>query len=57
VAFLPQFLSPHSSFPAQMIIFETTFLVLAFAKCIRIRADCVASACARAELTSHQHIQ
>jgi threonine/homoserine/homoserine lactone efflux protein len=31
VAFLPQFLSPNSSFPAQMIIFETTFLVLAFA--------------------------
>ncbi|WP_316207306.1 LysE family translocator [Bradyrhizobium sp. SZCCHNR3118] len=31
VAFLPQFLSPTSSFLAQMTIFETTFLTLAFA--------------------------
>jgi threonine/homoserine/homoserine lactone efflux protein len=30
VAFLPQFLDPHASFPAQMVIFESTFLVLAF---------------------------
>lgn len=31
VAFLPQFLNPNSSFLIQMIIFETTFLTLAFA--------------------------
>ena len=31
VAFLPQFLSPHASFATQMVIFEATFLVLAFA--------------------------
>ncbi|MGC2777181.1 MAG: LysE family translocator [Bradyrhizobium sp.] len=30
VAFLPQFLSPNSAFITQMIIFEVTFLVLAF---------------------------
>lgn len=31
VAFLPQFLDPHGSFLQQMLVFETTFLVLAFA--------------------------
>ncbi len=31
VAFLPQFLDPSLSFSMQMIVFETTFLVLAFA--------------------------
>lgn len=31
VAFLPQFLNPHVSFAEQMVIFETTFLILAFA--------------------------
>jgi threonine/homoserine/homoserine lactone efflux protein len=31
VAFLPPFLSPSGDFLAQMIIVETTFLVLAFA--------------------------
>jgi threonine/homoserine/homoserine lactone efflux protein len=31
VAFLPTFLDPHADFVAQMIVFETTFLVLAFA--------------------------
>ena len=31
VAFLPQFLDPHASFLQQMVVFETTFLVLAFA--------------------------
>jgi hypothetical protein len=31
VAFLPLFLSPNADFLAQMIIFETTFLMLAFA--------------------------
>ena len=31
VAFLPQFLSPNGDFLVQMIIFETTFLMLAFA--------------------------
>jgi len=30
VAFLPQFLDPHADFLTQMLIFETTFLVLAF---------------------------
>ena len=31
VAFLPAFLDPHADFLTQMIVFETTFLVLAFA--------------------------
>ncbi len=31
VAFLPQFLDPHASFLHQMLVFEATFLVLAFA--------------------------
>jgi threonine/homoserine/homoserine lactone efflux protein len=31
VAFLPQFLDPAGSFPTQMLVFETTFLVLAAA--------------------------
>src|SRR5215471_6115733 len=31
VAFLPQFLSPNGDFLVQVIIFETTFLMLAFA--------------------------
>ena len=31
VAFLPAFLSPHADFLTQMLVFETTFLVLAFA--------------------------
>ncbi|MDH7790430.1 LysE family translocator [Ochrobactrum sp. AN78] len=30
VAFLPQFLSPHRDFMTQMLVFESTFLVLAF---------------------------
>lgn len=30
VAFLPQFLNPHADFLTQMLVFETTFLVLAF---------------------------
>jgi threonine/homoserine/homoserine lactone efflux protein len=30
VAFLPQFLNPHENFLPQMIVFETTFVVLAF---------------------------
>ncbi|MFO1158143.1 MAG: LysE family translocator [Reyranellaceae bacterium] len=31
VAFLPAFLDPHGDFLIQMVVFETTFLVLAFA--------------------------
>ena len=31
VAFLPQFIDPHADFWTQMLIFETTFLALAFA--------------------------
>ena len=31
VTFLPQFLDPRADFLAQMLVFETTFLVLAFA--------------------------
>lgn len=31
VAFLPQFLDPHGDFLTQMVVFETTFLILAFA--------------------------
>jgi threonine/homoserine/homoserine lactone efflux protein len=31
VAFLPQFLDPNASFASQMLVFEATFLVLAFA--------------------------
>lgn len=34
VAFLPQFLDPHADFLTQMVIFETTFLVLAFANAL-----------------------
>lgn len=34
VAFLPQFLDPHAAFLQQMIVFETTFLVLAFANAL-----------------------
>jgi len=34
VAFLPQFLDPHGDFLTQMAIFETTFLVLAFANAL-----------------------
>jgi len=34
VAFLPQFLSPSGDFLHQVIIFETTFLVLAFANAL-----------------------
>jgi threonine/homoserine/homoserine lactone efflux protein len=34
VAFLPQFLNPELSFVSQMLIFETTFLVLAFANAL-----------------------
>lgn len=34
VAFLPQFLDPHADFLTQMAIFETTFLVLAFANAL-----------------------
>ena len=30
VAFLPQFIDPHADFWAQMLIFETTFLVSRF---------------------------
>jgi len=30
VAFLPQFLDPHASFARQMVVFEATFLILAF---------------------------
>ena len=34
VAFLPQFLDARGDVPAQMVIFETTFLVLAFANAL-----------------------
>ncbi|MGB3897293.1 MAG: LysE family translocator [Mesorhizobium sp.] len=34
VAFLPQFLDRHSDFWAQMLIFEATFLILAFANAL-----------------------
>lgn len=34
VAFLPQFLDPRTDFLAQMLVFETTFLVLAFANAL-----------------------
>lgn len=34
VAFLPQFLNPHGDFLTQMVIFESTFLVLAFANAL-----------------------
>src|SRR5260370_39494351 len=30
VAFLPAFLDPHADFLTQMLVFETTFLLLAF---------------------------
>lgn len=34
VAFLPQFLSPNGSFLTQMVVFESTFVVLAFANAV-----------------------
>ncbi|TMJ27602.1 MAG: LysE family translocator [Alphaproteobacteria bacterium] len=34
VAFLPQFIDPHGDFWTQMLIFETTFLALAFANAV-----------------------
>lgn len=34
IAFLPQFLDPARPFAAQMIVFETTFLLLAFANAL-----------------------
>lgn len=34
VAFLPQFLDPHAAFLDQMLIFEVTFLALAFANAL-----------------------
>ncbi len=34
VAFLPQFLNPHTDFLTQMAVFETTFLILAFANAL-----------------------
>jgi threonine/homoserine/homoserine lactone efflux protein len=34
VAFLPQFLDPGAGFFSQMIVFETTFLILAFANAL-----------------------
>jgi threonine/homoserine/homoserine lactone efflux protein len=34
VAFLPQFLDPHADFLTQMVVFETTFLILAFANAL-----------------------
>jgi threonine/homoserine/homoserine lactone efflux protein len=34
VAFLPQFLNPHADFLTQMVVFETTFLILAFANAL-----------------------
>jgi threonine/homoserine/homoserine lactone efflux protein len=34
VAFLPQFLDPSGDFLTQMIVFETTFLILAFANAL-----------------------
>jgi threonine/homoserine/homoserine lactone efflux protein len=34
VAFLPQFLNPQADFLTQMLVFETTFLILAFANAI-----------------------
>jgi threonine/homoserine/homoserine lactone efflux protein len=34
VAFLPQFLDPHGDFWRQMLIFEATFVILAFANAV-----------------------
>ncbi len=34
VAFLPQFLDPHGDFIGQLLVFEATFLVLAFANAL-----------------------
>lgn len=34
VAFLPQFLNPHADFLTQMLAFESTFLILAFANAL-----------------------
>jgi threonine/homoserine/homoserine lactone efflux protein len=34
IAFLPQFVSPTADFWTQMVVFETTFLMLAFANAV-----------------------
>jgi hypothetical protein len=52
VAFLPLFLSPTGDFLAQMIIFETTFLMLAFANAFGYALVASRGACIRAELKS-----
>jgi threonine/homoserine/homoserine lactone efflux protein len=44
VAFLPAFLDPHADFLRQMLVFETTFLVLAFAQRLRLRPGRLAGA-------------
>src|SRR5262249_18201722 len=38
VAFLPAFLDPHADFFRQMVVFETTFLALAFANALTYAA-------------------
>ena len=43
VAFLPQFLDPTADFWTQMLAFEATFLVLAFANAFGYCADRVAA--------------
>jgi hypothetical protein len=57
VAFLPLFLSPNGDFLAQMIIFETTFLMLAFANAFGYALVAFTGACIRAELKSNQRVR
>ena len=53
VAFLPAFLDPKADFLTQMLVFETTFLVLAFANAFGYAL--VASRARRLRLRSARH--
>ena len=44
IAFLPQFIDPRADFWTQMLIFEATFVCLAFANAVGYGADRLAGA-------------
>jgi threonine/homoserine/homoserine lactone efflux protein len=54
VAFLPAFLDPHADFLSQMLVFETTFLVLAFANAFRLCAGGEQRRAASSPTTRHR---
>ena len=57
IAFLPQFIDPHADFWAQMLIFEATFVCLAFANAVGYAPDRLAGAILRAERAGHRDVQ